>query len=164
MAAINKVTLQGKLGKEPRWGATPAGALAVRLVVATTVIEEEEASGKEVPSTEWHRAVLEGRIAEQVRNGVSKGDEVYIEGRLKTRRWTDRHGIVRYCTEIFADAVHVLPKKSAQCATIPHDELVAWVSSYDAATAREVAVEAAKAAVRRRHAASKGRSASHTYH
>lgn len=164
MAAINKVTLRGKLGKEPRWGATPAGALAVRLVVATTVIEEDEASGKEVPSTEWHRAVLEGRLAEQVRNGVSKGDEVYIEGRLKTRRWTDRHGIVRYCTEIFADAVQVLPKKSAQCPTIPHDELVAWVSSYDAATAREVAVEAAKAAVRRRHAASKGRSASHTYH
>jgi len=164
MAAINKVTLQGKLGKEPRWGATPAGALAVRLVVATTVIEEDETSGQEVRSTEWHRAVLEGRLAEQVRHGVSKGDEVFIEGRLKTRRWTDRHGIVRYCTEILADAVQVFPKQSAQCATIPHDALVEWVASYDAATAREVAVEAAKVAVRRRRAAAIGRSAPHTYH
>lgn len=158
MGAINKVTLQGQLGKDPHWGATPGGALAVRLVVATTVVDEDEASGKQVRSTEWHRAVLEGRLAEQVRNGIAKGYEVYVEGHLKTRRWTDRHGIVRYCTEIIADAIQVFPKVSAQVASIADDELVAWVSAYDAARAREAAAEAAKAAVlRRHHAASSAR-------
>lgn len=153
MGTINKVTVKGKLGKEPSWGALPSGALACRLVLATTVIEEDEATGKARRSTEWHRAVLEGRLAEQVREGLAKGDDVYVEGRLKTRKWTDRYGIVRYCTEILADAVQVFPKMRAQGASIADDELIAWVSAYDQATAREAAAEAAKAAVLRLHRA-----------
>lgn len=153
MGTINKVTLKGKLGKEPSWGALPSGALACRLVLATTVIEVDEATGKARRSTEWHRAVLEGRLAEQVRDGLAKGDDVYVEGRLKTRKWTDRHGIVRYCTEILADAVQVFPKVRAQGAPIMDDELIAWVSAYDEATAREAVAEAAKAAVLSLHRA-----------
>ena len=153
MGTINKVTLKGQLGKEPSWGALPNGALACRLVLATTVIDEDEATGKAQRSTEWHRAVLEGRLAEQVRDGLAKGDEVYVEGRLKTRKWTDRHGIARYCTEILADAVQVFPKARPRVATITDDELIAWVSAYDEATAREAAAEAAKAVVLRLHRA-----------
>ena len=145
MGTINKVTLKGPLGKEPSWGLLPSGPLACRLVLATTSIVEDEVSGTARRSTEWHRAVLEGRLAEQVRNGLAKGDEVYLEGRLKTRKWTDRSGIVRYCTEILADAVQVFPMARRQGDSIADDELIAWVSAYDEATASEAAAAAANA-------------------
>ena len=151
METINKVTLKGKLGKEPSWGALPSGLPACRLVLVTTVIDEDEVTGRQRRSTEWHRAVLEGRLAEQVRNGLAKGDEVYVEGKLKNRKWTGRDGIVRYCTEIVAVSVQVFPKIRAQVPPIADDELIAWVSSYDEAIARQVADQGAKASVLRRH-------------
>ncbi|NHZ99025.1 single-stranded DNA-binding protein [Massilia sp. CCM 8734] len=154
MGTINKVTLKGRLGKEPSWGTLPSGALACRLLLATTAFEDDNSTGNARRCTEWHRAVLEGRLAEQVRDRLAKGDEVYIEGGLKTRTWTDGQGIARYCTEVFAQNVQVFPQLRARCATLAESELLAWVSDYDEATAREAAAKEEKDKVVRQHLAS----------
>lgn len=151
MGSINKVTLRGWLGKEPTWGTLPCGALACRLMLATTVSGKDPATGKARHSTEWHRALLEGRLADQVRTGVANGDEVYLEGRLRTRKWTDRQGIVRDYTEVVAEVVQVFRKARTLGAAIADDELIAWVADYDEVAAREAAAEAARAAVLLRH-------------
>ncbi|WP_229509463.1 single-stranded DNA-binding protein [Massilia sp. CCM 8734] len=151
---INTVTLKGRLSKEPRWNGAPGGRLACRLALTTIDEGDEYAPGKRRQHTEWHLAILEGECAEQVRNRISKGDEVYIEGRLKTRTWTDGQGISRYCTEVFARNVQVFPQLRAICATLAESELLAWVSDYDDATAREAAAKEEKDKVVRQHLAS----------
>jgi len=153
MGTINRVILMGHLGKEPRWGALANGVPACSLVLATLVTNEDEVTGVAHSSTEWHRAVLEGKLAEDMRDRLAKGDGVYLEGQLKTRKWTDRAGVVRYLTEIRADTIQVFPKVNAQGSVVDGGALEAWVADYDIATAREKAGEAARAETLQRHRA-----------
>lgn len=149
MGRLNKVTLMGQLGKEPRWGRLPSGELACSLVLGTE--DEEQTASTRKRTLEWHRAVLAGKLAEEVRDRIAKGDQVYVEGKLKTRTWIDTKGITRFCTEIHADAVQVFPKTRIQAAPLTDPELVAWFAEYDEATAHQAAEKAAKAALLKQH-------------
>lgn len=151
MGAINKVTVMGQLGKAPRWGALPSGVAACSLMLTTTTEDEDAATGRPRRCTEWHRVVLEGALAEQVRGRVATGDEVYLEGKLRTRKWTDAGGVVRYCTEIRADAVQVFPQRHTRTTALDDDDIRSWVADYDATTAREAIQAAGKADALRKH-------------
>jgi single-strand DNA-binding protein len=136
MGSINQVTLQGKVGREPSWGSTPNGAPACRVLLVTDAMEHDEKTGKPRQVTEWNRVILERQLAEQVRDGIGKGDEVLVTGRLRTRSWRDREGAVRYLTEVFAETVKVFRKASVPSVAMDED-LLAWLANHDDAVVRE---------------------------
>lgn len=100
---VNKMTLIGNVGQDPEVRATQTGTQIANLSLATDESYKDRNTGQVVPQTEWHRVVLIGRIAEIVDQYVRKGHKLYIEGKLKTRKWQDRDGKDRYTTEIVVD-------------------------------------------------------------
>jgi single-strand DNA-binding protein len=108
MASINKVILIGNLGRDPEVRYTPSGAAICNVSVATTRNWKDKNSGEKVEETEWHRVVFYDRLAEIAGEYLKKGRPVYVEGRLKTRKWTDKDGIEKYTTEIIADQMQLL--------------------------------------------------------
>lgn len=108
MASVNKVILIGNLGKDPEVRYLPDGAAVVNMSVATTSKWKDKNSGEKKEETEWHRITIYGRLAEVAGEYCKKGKPVYIEGRLKTRKWQDNDGNDRYTTEIIADAMQLL--------------------------------------------------------
>ena len=103
MASINKVILIGNLGKDPEVRYTPNGAAICNITLATTRSWKNKDSGDKVEETEWHRVVFYDRLAEIAGEYLKKGRPVYVEGRLKTRKWQDKEGVDKYTTEIVAD-------------------------------------------------------------
>ncbi|MFN4327259.1 MAG: single-stranded DNA-binding protein [Limnobacter sp.] len=108
MASVNKVILVGNLGKDPDVRYLPDGGAVVNMSLATTSSWKDKNSGEKKEETEWHRVVIYGRLAEIAGEYCKKGRSVYIEGRLKTRKWTDQSGQDRYTTEIVADQMQLL--------------------------------------------------------
>jgi single-strand DNA-binding protein len=107
MSGINKVIIIGRLGADPEVKAVGSGQTVARLSIATSESWNDK-QGQKQERTEWHRIVVWGRLAEIVGKHLSKGRQVYVEGRLQTRSWEDQQGQKRYSTEIVANTVQFL--------------------------------------------------------
>ena len=112
MASVNKVIIVGNLGKDPETRYAPSGDAVTNIVVATTETWKDKTSGEKREATEWHRVVFFGKLAEIAGQYLKKGSQVYIEGKLTTRKWQDKDGNERYTTEIRADEMKMLGSKS----------------------------------------------------
>ena len=108
MASINKVIIVGNLGRDPEMRTFPSGDPVANVTIATTDKWKDKQSGEMREATEWHRVVFNGRLAEIVGQYLRKGSQVYVEGSLRTRKWTDQAGIEKYSTEIRADNMQML--------------------------------------------------------
>lgn len=108
MASVNKVILVGNLGADPEVRYLPSGDALANIRLATTDRYKDKASGEFKEATEWHRVVFFGRLAEIVAEYLKKGSSVYIEGRLRTRKWQGQDGQDRYSTEIVAEQMQML--------------------------------------------------------
>lgn len=109
MASVNKVILVGNLGRDPEMRTFPSGDQVANVTIATTDRWRDKNTGENKESTEWHRVVFNGRLAEIVGQYLRKGSQIYIEGSLRTRKWTDQaSGQERYATEIRADSMQML--------------------------------------------------------
>jgi single-strand DNA-binding protein len=107
MASVNKVILIGNLGRDPETRYTTGGDAVTTLNIATSE-QWKDKSGEKQERTEWHRVVLFARLAEIAGEYLKKGRSVYIEGRLQTRKYTDKDGVEKYSTEIVADRMQLL--------------------------------------------------------
>lgn len=110
---INKVILVGNVGQDPEMRALPSGAAVANLRVATSESWKDRQTGEQREQTEWHSIALFGRLAEVAGEYVRKGQQLYIEGRLRTRKWQDKNGVDRYSTEIVADDFQMLGRRDA---------------------------------------------------
>lgn len=108
MASVNKVILIGNLGRDPEVRYTPSGSAVCNVSLATTRNWKNKDSGERQEETEWHRVVFYDRLAEIAGEYLKKGRSVYVEGRLKTRKWQDKDGVEKYTTEIIADQMQLL--------------------------------------------------------
>lgn len=113
MASVNKAILVGHLGKDPDVRYTPAGEQVTTITLATSETWKDKTSGEQKEATEWHRVVFWRRLAEIAGQYLKKGAQIYVEGRLKTRKWQDQQGQDRYTTEILADEMKMLGKRDA---------------------------------------------------
>jgi len=107
MGSVNKVILVGNLGRDAELRYTPGGAAIATINMATTEVWNDKA-GQRQEKTEWHRVVLWGKQAESLAEYLTKGKQIYIEGRLQTRQWDDKDGNKRYTTEIRGDRIVLL--------------------------------------------------------
>lgn len=112
MASVNKVILVGNLGRDPETRYMPDGAAITNASIATSYQWTDKASGEKKEETEWHRVVFRARLAEIAGEYLKKGSQVYVEGRLRTRKWQDKDGQDRYTTEIVADTMKMLGSRS----------------------------------------------------
>ncbi len=108
MASVNKVIIVGNLGKDPEVRYMPSGSAICNANIATTRTWKNKESGDKMEETEWHRVVFFDRQAEVAGEYLKKGSSVYVEGRLRTRKWTDKDGVERYSTEIVAEVMQLL--------------------------------------------------------
>lgn len=108
MASVNKVIIVGNLGRDPEVRYNPNGGAWCTVNIATTRTWKDKTSGEKVEETEWHRVVFNDRLAEIAGEYLKKGRSVYVEGRLKTRKWTDKDGVEKYTTEIVANEMQML--------------------------------------------------------
>jgi single-strand DNA-binding protein len=122
MASVNKVILVGNLGRDPETRYTTGGDAVTNIRVATTDTWKDK-NGEKQEKTEWHTVVFFGRQAEIAGEYLKKGRQVYIEGRLQTRKWQDKEGQDRYSTEIVADRMQMLGSREsgASAASVPSD-------------------------------------------
>ena len=111
MASVNRVIIVGNLGKDPETRYAPSGDAVTNIVVATTETWKDKTSGEKREATEWHRVVFFGKLAEIAGQYLKKGSQVYLEGKLKTRKWQDKDGQDRFTTEINADEMKMLGSK-----------------------------------------------------
>ncbi|MBL8454115.1 MAG: single-stranded DNA-binding protein [Zoogloea sp.] len=111
MSSLNRVILIGHLGADPEFRAFADGTGVCNIRLATTEKWRDRGSGEMKEATEWHRVVLYRRLAETARQYLHKGAQIYVEGRLRTRKWTDKTGAERYTTEIEADDMKMLGKR-----------------------------------------------------
>ncbi|RMF97177.1 MAG: single-stranded DNA-binding protein [Gammaproteobacteria bacterium] len=116
---VNKVILIGNLGADPEVRYTQSGTAVANLRLATTDSRRDKESGEFVETTEWHRIVLFGRTAEVAQEYLRKGSQIYVEGRIQTRKWQDRDGNDRYTTEIVADQMQMLGGRGGGPAAAP---------------------------------------------
>jgi single-strand DNA-binding protein len=108
MASVNKVIIVGNLGRDPETRSFPNGDQVTNITIATTDRYKDKTSGEAKEITEWHRVSFFGRLAEIAGQYLRKGSQVYVEGSLRTRKWTDKDGIEKYTTEIRADSMQML--------------------------------------------------------
>src|SRR6202789_4016726 len=105
---LNKVILVGNLGADPETRAMPSGSTVANLRIATSESWRDKQTGEQQERTEWHRVAMFGRLAEIAGEYLKKGSQVYIEGSLRTRKWTDKQGQERYSTEIVGNELQML--------------------------------------------------------
>lgn len=108
---VNRVTLIGTLGKDPDLRTMPNGASVTNINLATSDSWKDKQTGEQKERTEWHRVVFHGRLAEIAAEYLDKGSRAYVEGALRTNKWTDNHGVERYTTEIIASYMQMLDGK-----------------------------------------------------
>ena len=108
MASVNKVIIVGNLGRDPETRYMPNGEAVTNVAVATTESWKDKNSGEKKELTEWHRITFYRKLAEIAGQYLKKGSQVYVEGRLQTRKWTDKDGVEKYTTEIIADTMQML--------------------------------------------------------
>ncbi|MDC6409550.1 single-stranded DNA-binding protein [Xylella fastidiosa subsp. multiplex] len=111
MASLNKIQIIGNLGADPDIHYMQDGTATVTVSVATTDTWKNKETGNKEEKTEWHRVVFFRGLAEIVGEYLKKGSQIYVEGKLRTRSWTDKEGIDRYTTEIVAQEMQMLGKK-----------------------------------------------------
>jgi len=109
---LNKVTLIGRLGADPEVRYMPTGGAVANITLATNFRWKDKQSGEKKESTEWHRVVFFNRLAEIAGEYLKKGSQLYVEGRLQTRKWQGQDGQDRYTTEIIATEMHMLDSRS----------------------------------------------------
>ena len=119
MASVNKVIIVGNLGKDPEIRTFPSGDQVANVTVATTDKWKDKQSGEMKEATEWHRVTFNGRLAEIAGQYLRKGSQVYVEGSLRTRKWTDQAGVEKYSTEIRADNMQMLGGRQDGAAPAP---------------------------------------------
>ena len=107
MASVNKVIIVGNLGRDPETRYMPDGGAITNISVATTDVWKDK-QGEKQEKTEWHRVAFFGKLAEIAGEYLKKGSQVYVEGRLQTRKWQDKDGADKYTTEIVADRMQML--------------------------------------------------------
>ena len=108
MASVNKVIIVGNLGRDPETRYMANGEAVTNIAVATTESWKDKNTGEKKELTEWHRITFYRKLAEIAGQYLKKGSQVYVEGRLQTRKWTDKENIERYTTEIIADTMQML--------------------------------------------------------
>ena len=108
MASVNKVIIVGNLGRDPEVRYNPNGVAWCTVSIATSRNWKDKTSGEKVEETEWHRVVFNDKLAEIAGEYLKKGRSVYVEGRLKTRKWTDKDGAEKFSTEILASEMQML--------------------------------------------------------
>lgn len=116
---INKVIVVGNLGNDPDTRYMPSGGAVTNLSVATSEQWKDKQSGEQKERTEWHKIAMFGRLAEIAAEYLRKGSQVYIEGKLRTRKWQDRDGNDRYTTEIIADEMQMLGGRGGGSGSAP---------------------------------------------
>ena len=109
---INKVILVGHLGKDPETRYMPSGSAVTNLRIATTESWKDKQTGEQQDRTEWHKIAMFGRLAEIAAEYLRKGSQIYVEGKLRTRKWQDKEGHDKYTTEIVADRMQMLGSRS----------------------------------------------------
>ncbi len=113
MASVNKVIIVGNLGRDPETRYLPSGEAVTNISVATTETWKDKASGEKKEATEWHRVAFFGKLAEISGEYLKKGSQVYVEGRLRTRKYQDKEtGKDRYSTEIIGDRMQMLGSRA----------------------------------------------------
>ncbi|MES2321376.1 MAG: single-stranded DNA-binding protein [Pseudomonadota bacterium] len=108
MASVNKVIIVGNLGRDPEIRYMPSGDAIANIAVATSYKSKDKNTGEAKELTEWHRISFFGRLAEIVGQYLKKGSSVYVEGRLQTRKYTDKDGVEKYATDIIAENMQML--------------------------------------------------------
>lgn len=108
MASVNKVIIVGNLGRDPEMRTFQSGDQVANVTIATTDKWKDKQTGEMKEATEWHRVTFNGRLAEIAGQYLRKGSQVYVEGSLRTRKWTDQSGVEKYSTEIRADQMQML--------------------------------------------------------
>jgi len=108
MASVNKVIIVGNLGRDPEIRYMPSGDAIANIAVATSYKSKDRNTGEQKELTEWHRISFFGRLAEIVGQYLKKGSSVYVEGRLQTRKYTDKDGVEKYATDIIAEQMQML--------------------------------------------------------
>ncbi len=111
MASVNKVIVVGNVGKDPEVRYMPSGDAVANISVATSDRYKDKQTGDMRENTEWHRIAFFGKLAEIVGQYIKKGSQIYVEGRLRTRKWTDASGVEKYSTEIVAESMQMLGGK-----------------------------------------------------
>ena len=111
MASVNKVIIIGNLGRDPEVKYTQSNVPVANISVATTDSWKDKNTGEWQEKTEWHRVVLWRHLAERAERYLKKGKQVYVEGKLETRKWTDKEGNDRYTTEIIANQMMLLGRR-----------------------------------------------------
>lgn len=114
MASVNKVIIVGNLGRDPETRYMPNGDAVTNVAIATTESWTDKTSGEKKQLTEWNRVTFYRKLAEIAGQYLKKGSQAYVEGRLQTRKWTDKDGVERYTTEIIADSMQMLGNRSGQ--------------------------------------------------
>jgi single-strand DNA-binding protein len=122
MASVNKVIIVGNLGKDPEMRSFPSGDQVANVTIATTDKWKDKQSGEMKEATEWHRIVFNGRLAEIVGQYLRKGSQVYVEGSLRTRKWTNKEGVDQYTTEIRADQMQMLGSRQGMGGPASQDD------------------------------------------
>jgi single-strand DNA-binding protein len=111
MASVNKVIIVGNVGRDPETRRLPSGDAVTNISIATTDRYRDKQSSEMRENTEWHRVAFFGKVAEVAEKYLKKGSQVYVEGRLRTRKWTDASGVEKYSTEIVAETMQMLGGK-----------------------------------------------------
>ena len=146
MASVNKVILVGNLGKDPEVRYMTNGDAVANVTIATSDSWKDKATGEKKENTEWHRVVFYRKLAEIVSQYLKKGSQVYIEGRIRTRKWQDKEGQERYTTEIEAEEMKMLgSRQNAASSSGGEAEYGGSMPSSDAAGAPRGAAPGKKA-------------------
>lgn len=112
MSGINKVIILGNCGKDPETRSFDSGDTVTNFSVATSEKWKDKTTGESKESTEWHRVSCFGKLSDIASKYVKKGDKIYVEGSLRTRKWTDASGVEKYSTEVKAEKIELLGQKS----------------------------------------------------
>lgn len=134
---VNKVILVGNLGRDPEVRYSPSGQAVANVTIATSESWKDKNSGEKQERTEWHRVVFFGRLAEIAGEYLKKGAQIYVEGRLQTRKWQDKEGHDRYTTEIVAAEMQMLGSRSG--AGVPSEPPAEPAGAYNSSGARGAA-------------------------
>ena len=134
MASVNKVIIVGNLGRDPEIRYMPSGDAIANIAVATSYKSKDKNTGEQKEVTEWHRISFFGRLAEIVGQYLKKGSSVYVEGRLQTRKYTDKDGVEKYATDIVAETMQMLGGRQGMGGDSGMDE-----GGYDAPPQRQQA-------------------------
>ena len=133
MRGVNKVTLIGNLGADPEIRYTQAGSAVANLNVATSESWVDKQTGNREERTEWHRVVMFGKLAEIAAQYLKKGGQVYVEGKNRTRKWTDSQGVERYTTEVVAAEMQMLGVRGPVGPVRDHEQADRKVAGSDVA-------------------------------